>query len=60
MNVKAIRKKLHLSQDEFAKICGLSRVYISNLENNKVENPGSKTLEQIKKAIHDYIFLGNL
>lgn len=59
MNIKSIRKKLHLSQEEFAKICNVSRVYISNLENNKINNPGSKTLEQIRKAVENYIFFDN-
>lgn len=57
LNVKSIRKKLKMSQSTLANICGLSRVYISNLENNKIYNPGIKTLEKIKKAIIDYIFL---
>lgn len=60
MDLKQIRKRLHLSQTEFADICKISRVYLSNLENNKVDNPGSKTLENIKKAIIDYIFLGKV
>ncbi len=57
MNIKKIRKKLKISQQEFAKICGLSRTYISNLENDKIHNPGIKTVETIKKSIIDYIFL---
>ena len=57
INVKAIRKKLKMSQEEFAKICDLSRVYISNLENGKIKNPGINTIEGIKKSVIDYIFL---
>ena len=58
MNLKQIRKRLHLSQAEFAEICQISRVYLSNLENDKVDNPGSKTLENIKQSIIEYIFFG--
>lgn len=56
MNIKEIRKRLKLSQQEFANICGLSRVYISNLENGKIKNPGVNTLDQIRKSIENYIF----
>lgn len=59
INVKAIRKKLHLNQQEFAKICGLSRVYISNLENGKVKNPGIETIDKIKKSVTSYIFFND-
>lgn len=57
LNVKRIRKKLKMNQSDFAKICGLSRVYISILENGKVNNPGVKTIEKIKKSVINYIFL---
>lgn len=56
MNIKEIRKKLKMSQQEFADICGLSRVYISNLENGKINNPGINTLNQIRSAVEKYIF----
>lgn len=60
MDIKDIRKKIKMSQREFALMCGVSRVYISNLENNKIKNPGSKTLGQIKKSVEEYIFLNKM
>lgn len=59
MDIKNIRKKLNMSQQEFGNLCGVSRVYISNLENNKINNPGSKTLRQIEESINNYIFFSN-
>lgn len=40
------RKKIGLTQEDFAKKCGLSQNYISHIENNKRE-PNLKTIKQI-------------
>lgn len=56
MDIKDMRKKLKMSQREFSDLCGVSRVYISNLENNKIKNPGSNTLKQIEESVKNYIF----
>lgn len=59
MDIRNIRKKLNMSQQEFSDLCGVSRVYISNLENNKINNPGSKTLKQIEESVNNYIFFSD-
>lgn len=44
------RKKIHLSQDELSKIVGISRGYLSEIENNKA-NPSFHIISKISKAL---------
>lgn len=54
--IKEFRKLNDLSLEEFGKMCGLSRSYISMLENNKDPrgnpvNPSLETIDKIATAI---------
>lgn len=48
--VQAIRLEMHLTQREFAKLCGFHRTYIGQIENAK-KNISVKTVEQICKSL---------
>jgi transcriptional regulator with XRE-family HTH domain len=45
------RKKYNLSAEAFAKECGVSRSYITLIENGK-RLPGRKVIPKIAKALH--------
>lgn len=47
----AERKKQELTVERLAKLCGVSRSYITLIENNK-RMPGKKTIPLIAKALH--------
>lgn len=49
--IKAEREKLNLSQEEFAKKCGLTKNYIGMLERGE-RNPSYLTLLQIIRIHH--------
>lgn len=49
-NLKQIRESKGLTQGDIAKELGVSRGYISNIENGKM-NPTLATIENIAKAI---------
>lgn len=58
--IKEIREGKRLSQEELAKISGVSRVTISNLENNTDRSTMTSTLIKIANALEvtvDQIFL---
>lgn len=45
-NVKAIRKERKLKQKELAEQCGISRSYLSDIENDR-HSPSIKTLNSL-------------
>lgn len=49
--IKFLRKKLGLSQEKFAELCGLDRTYITSLENGK-RNISIVNLEKITKSLN--------
>lgn len=53
-NLKIIRAKMHISQEELAKLTGLSRTTINEIENEKTV-PNVKTLLRISKALNEPI-----
>lgn len=50
LNMKAARKALNLSQEDFAFECGLHRTYVSGVERG-VRNPTVTVLEKIAVAL---------
>ena len=50
-NIKKLRKKLHLTQEQLAEICGVNRVTVSCWENGKYE-PDRKSLEKLSVALN--------
>ena len=46
IKIKELRKSKSLTQDEFAKQIGISRTYLSDIENNR-KSPTVETLEKI-------------
>lgn len=49
-NIKNARKKMNMTQDEFAHKIGISRSYLGDLENNR-RNPSTETLKKIAKKL---------
>lgn len=49
-NVKAIRKEKKLTQSELAEEMGISRSYLSDIENNR-KNPSIKTLTSLANKL---------
>jgi len=49
-NIKKIRKEKKLTQQQLAKEIGISRSYLSDVENNRY-NPSSKTLESFAEKL---------
>lgn len=52
INIKNIRTIKGLSQQEVAKSAGISYEYLNKIENLKMTNPSSKTLQKIAKALN--------
>jgi len=50
-NIRAIRKERKLTQEELAKNMGISRTYLSDIENSR-KNPSSKTLESLSEKLN--------
>lgn len=50
--IKEMREKRGISQEELSKLSNVSRVTISQLENNESKNTSTKTLLQIAKALN--------
>ena len=50
-NVRKYRKKLNLSQEQFAGLCGLHRTYISDIECCQ-RNVSLENVERIAKALN--------
>lgn len=53
--IKEIREQKGMTQEELAKKTGISRNYITELENNKKENPSLKTMHKIAIALNKKI-----
>lgn len=51
-NIKSIRIKKNITIYKLAKLTGLSRTHIRNIENNKDVNPRIKTLNDIADALN--------
>lgn len=49
--IKGFRKEKGLTQQELAKSTGLSRSYLSDVENNR-KNPSIRTVESIAKKLN--------
>lgn len=49
-NIKSLRIERNLTQEKFAKEIGISRSYLSDIENNR-KNPSSKTLESLSEKL---------
>jgi putative transcriptional regulator len=49
--IAALRKSKHLTQAELAKLVGISRPYLSDIETGKYKNPGSLVLLRLAKAL---------
>ena len=49
--IKELRKRKGLSQQELAKLTGISQTYISQLEKNADRNPSVEILNKISKAL---------
>lgn len=50
-NLKKIRTEENMNQEEFAKIIGISRSYLSDLENNR-KSPSIRTINDIARKIN--------
>lgn len=50
INVKKYRKKLNLSQEEVADLCGLHRTYISDIERG-IRNISLNNIEKLSIAL---------
>ncbi len=50
LNIRKIREKMELSQENLAAIAGLHRTYIGQIERGE-KNIGLKNLERIAKAL---------
>ena len=51
-NIKKIREKQNISIRKLSQLTGLSRTYLSNLENNKRVNPTLSSLSAIADAFN--------
>lgn len=54
-NIKKIRKERKLKQEELAKQIGISRSYLSDIENNR-KNPSIKTIESLADKLNVTVF----
>lgn len=59
--IEEYRKKQHLTIGELAERVGISREYMSQIENNRVSNIGTKLLVKLAKVLEvsvtDILFL---
>lgn len=51
-NIKRIREKQNISIRKLSQLAGLSRTYLSNLENNKRVNPTLSSLSAISTVLN--------
>lgn len=51
-NIKEIREKQNISIRKLSQLAGLSRTYLSNLENNKRVNPTLSSLSAISTVLN--------
>lgn len=51
-NIKRIREKQNISIRKLSQLTGLSRTYLSNLENNKRVNPTLSSLSAISSVLN--------
>lgn len=56
--IKQRREQMHLTQEQLAKLSGVSRQTISSIENNEEKNVSSRTLSKLAQALGTTI--GNL
>lgn len=49
--IKKLRIDASLTQEKLARKVGISRIYLSELENGRKNNPSTKTLQKIAKAL---------
>lgn len=49
--IRDARERAGLTQQQLGERCGLSRVYINNLESGQHDNPTIKVLDAIAKAL---------
>lgn len=49
--IKSKRKSKGITQKEMSSITGIAQGYLSDLENNKIENPSEKTIEKIGSVL---------
>lgn len=54
--IDEFRKKKHMSYEEIAKKSGLTTAYISQLASGKKDNPSSKTMRLIAKALGTKVY----
>ena len=50
-NIRKIREEIGMKQVELSILTGLSRGYLSHLENGNRNNPSYKTMEKISNAL---------
>ncbi len=50
--IKELRRTLNITLETLSKKCGLSKTYISQIENNKHANPSISTLKRIADAMN--------
>lgn len=51
LNLKIARIKKKLTQKELADIVGVSRDYVSSLENGRAKNPSIELMKNLSKAL---------
>lgn len=51
IKIKQIRKQKSLTQDAFAKACGITQTYLSQIENN-IKEPNLATLKKISEVLN--------
>ena len=54
-NIKELRQKSGMTQEELAKKAGISRATIAMYENNTADNITVKTLESLAKALSCHV-----
>ena len=54
--IKNLRKNKGLTQEGFARETGISRSYLSDLENNR-KSPTIETLEKIAKKMNTFLYI---
>lgn len=60
LNIKRVRERRKITQAELARMSGISRTTINQLENNRKESTSTKTLLNIARALNttvDELFL---
>jgi len=50
--IRSLREEIGLSQAQLAEQAGLSQGYLSQIENNEVQNPSASVLFRLAQALH--------